>query len=55
VRAASAKTARMEALPPGAAYVSDILSEYLGKAIVQKMDSDKALSEALSKIKKYMH
>jgi ABC-type glycerol-3-phosphate transport system substrate-binding protein len=55
VRAASAKTARMEALPPGAAYVSDILSEYLGKAIVQKMDSNKALSEALSKIKKYMH
>jgi ABC-type glycerol-3-phosphate transport system substrate-binding protein len=55
VRAASAKTARMEALPPGAAYVSDILSEYLGKAIVEKMDPDKALSEALGKIKKYTH
>ncbi|MFQ6078851.1 MAG: extracellular solute-binding protein [Thermodesulfobacteriota bacterium] len=29
VRAATAKTARVEALPPGAAYVSDVLSEYL--------------------------
>ncbi len=55
VRAASAKTARIEAMPPGAAYVSDILSEYLGKAIVEKMDPNKALSEALSKIKKYTH
>ncbi len=55
VRAASAKTARIEALPPGAAYVSDVLSEYLGKAIMEKMDPNKALSEALSKIKKYTH
>jgi ABC-type glycerol-3-phosphate transport system substrate-binding protein len=55
VRAASAKTARIEALPPGAAYVSDILSEYLGKAGTKKMDPDKALSEALSKIKKFTH
>jgi len=55
VRAASAKTARVEALPPGAAYVSDVLSEYLGKTIMEKMDPNKALSDALSKIKKYMH
>jgi ABC-type glycerol-3-phosphate transport system substrate-binding protein len=55
VRAASAKTARIEAMPPGAAYVSDILSEYLGKAGTKKMDPDKALSEALSKIEKFTH
>ena len=55
VRAASAKTARIEALPPGAAYVSDILSEYLGKAGTKKMGPDKALSEALSKIEKFTH
>jgi hypothetical protein len=55
VRAASAKTARIEALPPGAAYVSDILSEYLGKAVQKKMDPNKALSEALSRIKKFTH
>ena len=55
VRTASARTARMEALPPGAAYVSDVLSEYLGKAVVEEMDSDKALSEALSKIKEYTY
>jgi multiple sugar transport system substrate-binding protein len=55
VRAASAKTARIEALPPGATYVSDILSEYLGKTIMKKMDPDKALKEALSKIEKFTH
>ncbi len=55
VRAASSKTARIEALPPGAAYFSDILSEYLGKAVQQGMDTDKALTEALAKFKKYMH
>ena len=55
VRAASAKTARIEAMPPGATYVSDILSEYLGKAGTKKMDPNKALSEALSKIKKFTH
>ncbi len=55
VRAASAKTARMEALPPGAAYVSDILSEYLGKSVIEGMDADEALSEALSKIVQYTH
>ena len=55
VRAASSKTARIEAMPPGAAYVSDILSEYLGKAGTKKMDPDKALSEALSKIEKFTH
>ena len=55
MRAASAKTARIEAMPPGAAYVSDILSEYLGKAGTKKMDPDKALSEALSRIKKFTH
>jgi len=54
VRAASARTARIEALPPGAVYVSDILSEYLGKAVLEKMDADKALDEALSKIKQYI-
>ena len=55
VRAASAKTARIEALPPGATYVSDLLSEYLGKTIMKKMDPDKSLKEALSKIEKFTH
>jgi len=55
VRAASSKTARIEALPPGAVYLSDILSEYLGKAVQQGIDADKALNEALAKFKKYLH
>ncbi|NOZ28695.1 MAG: extracellular solute-binding protein [Chloroflexi bacterium] len=53
VRAASARTARIEALPPGAAYVSDILSEYLGKAVLEGMDSNAAFDEALAKIREY--
>lgn len=55
VRAATSKTARIEALPPGATYLSDILAEYLGKAVQQGMDSDKALDEALAKFKKYLY
>lgn len=55
VRAASAKTARIEPLPPGAAYLSDVLSQYIGKAVTERMDSSEALSEALSRIRQYMH
>ena len=54
VRAASAKTARIEALPPGGVRVADILAEYMGIAIQKNMDSDKALDEALEKIKQYI-
>jgi ABC-type glycerol-3-phosphate transport system substrate-binding protein len=53
VRAASAKTARIEMLPPGAVYVSDILHTYMGKAGTGEMDVDAALAEALAEAEKY--
>jgi ABC-type glycerol-3-phosphate transport system substrate-binding protein len=53
VRAASAKTATIEALPPGGVQVSNILAEFMGKAIQENMDPNKALDEALKKIKNY--
>ena len=52
-RAASSKTAALEALPPGGVQVSNILAEYLGVAIQKNMDPDKAFDKALDKIKKY--
>jgi len=52
-RAASSKTASLEALPPGGVMVSNILAEYLGIAIQKNMDPDKAFDMAMDKIKKY--
>jgi len=52
-RAASSKTAAIEALPPGGVQVSNILAEYLGVAIQKNMDPDKAFDMAMDKIKKY--
>ena len=52
-RAASAKTAAIEALPPGGVQVSNILAEYLGVAIQKNMDPDEAFDMAIDKIKKY--
>ena len=52
-RAASSKTAAIEALPPGGVQVSNILAEYLGVAIQKNMDPDKAFDMAIDKIKKY--
>jgi ABC-type glycerol-3-phosphate transport system substrate-binding protein len=53
VRAASAKTAMIEAFPPGGVQVSNILAEFMGKAVQQNMDPNTALDEALEKIKQY--
>ncbi len=53
VRAASSKTAKIEALPPGGVQVSNILAEYMGLAIQKNMDPNKALDQALDKINKY--
>jgi len=52
-RSASAKTAKIEALPPGGVQVSNILAEYMGISIQKKMDPNIALDQALDKIKKY--
>ena len=50
VRAASAKTARMEALPPGATLAADILAEHMGIAVQEDMDPNEVLDEALAQI-----
>ncbi len=52
-RAASSKTATIEAMPPGGVQISNILAEYMGIAVQKKMDPNKALDEALKKIKNY--
>lgn len=52
-RAASSKTATLEALPPGGVQISNILAEYLGVAIQKNMDPDKAFDMAIDKIKKF--
>ena len=53
VRKASAKTARIEAMPPGGVHLSDLLAEYLAKVVIEGMDSDEALDRLLAEFAEY--